>query len=93
MTSVRRRRRSARWPPGLSAKDVALTIIAEIGTNGGTGAVIEYRAAVVDALNMEGPMTLCNMSIEAGARAGLIAPGATTFADLKGQACAPAGDD
>ncbi len=68
--------------PQLGAKDIALALIAQIGTSGGTGAVIEYRGPVVDALSMEGRMTLCNMSIEAGARAGLIAPDATTYAYL-----------
>jgi 3-isopropylmalate/(R)-2-methylmalate dehydratase large subunit len=68
--------------PHVGAKDIALALIAQIGTNGGTGAVIEYRGPVVDALSMEARMTLCNMSIEAGARAGLIAPDATTHAYL-----------
>ena len=79
--------------PGVSAKDVALTMIAEIGASGGAGAVIEYRGPVVEALDMEGRMTLCNMSIEAGARAGLIAPDAATLAYLRGRPSAPAGDE
>jgi len=79
-------------PLGCSAKDVALAIIAEIGTAGGTGYVIEYAGPVIEDLSMEGRMTLCNMSIEAGARAGLVAPDGKTFAYLKGRPYAP-GDD
>jgi 3-isopropylmalate/(R)-2-methylmalate dehydratase large subunit len=78
---------------GVSAKDVALTIIGAIGTGGGIGHVIEYRGSAIRALSMEGRMTLCNMSIEGGARAGLVAPDETTFAYLKGLDHAPAGAD
>jgi 3-isopropylmalate/(R)-2-methylmalate dehydratase large subunit len=80
-------------PSGVSAKDVILGIIARIGTGGGVGHVIEYRGAAIRSLSMEGRMTVCNMSIEAGARAGLIAPDETTFAYLEGRPCAPAGSD
>jgi 3-isopropylmalate/(R)-2-methylmalate dehydratase large subunit len=78
-------------PIGCSAKDVALAIIGEIGTGGGTGYVIEYAGPVIEALSMEGRMTLCNMSIEAGARAGLVAPDDKTFEYLKGRPYAPKG--
>ena len=61
-------------PPGVSAKDVILAVIAKIGTGGGQGYVIEYRGSAIEALDMEQRMTLCNMSIEAGARAGMVAP-------------------
>jgi len=74
-----------------SAKDVILAIIGKIGTAGGTGYVIEYTGSVISGLSMEGRMTLCNMSIEAGARAGMIAPDETTFAYLKGRDRAPKG--
>lgn len=80
-------------PAHLTAKDIALAIIGEIGTAGGTGYVLEYAGAAIEALSMEGRMTLCNMSIEAGARAGLIAPDEKTFAFLEGRAKAPSGDD
>src|SRR5271169_6292204 len=76
-------------PEGVTAKDIALGIIGRIGTDGATGHVIEYAGEAVRALSMEGRMTLCNMSIEAGARAGLIAPDETTFAYLKGKRFAP----
>lgn len=76
-------------PVGCSAKDVALAIIGRVGTAGGTGHVIEYAGPVVEALSMEGRMTLCNMSIEAGARAGLVAPDDKTFNYLKGRPYAP----
>ncbi len=76
-----------------TAKDIALAIIGEIGTAGGTGYVLEYAGSVIEALSMEGRMTLCNMSIEAGARAGLIAPDEKTFAYLKGRPKAPKGVD
>src|ERR671925_2352358 len=72
-------------PPGVTAKDIILAIIGEIGTAGGTGQVIEYAGSAIRALSMEGRMSVCNMSIEAGARAGLIAPDDTTFAYLKGR--------
>jgi 3-isopropylmalate/(R)-2-methylmalate dehydratase large subunit len=75
---------------GVTAKDVVLAVIAQIGTGGGQGYVLEYRGAAVEKLSMEGRMTVCNMSIEAGARAGMIAPDETTFAYLKGRAHAPA---
>jgi 3-isopropylmalate/(R)-2-methylmalate dehydratase large subunit len=80
-------------PFGVSAKDLILSVIAHIGVDGGVGHVIEYRGEAVEALSMEGRMTVCNMSIEAGARAGLIAPDETTFAFLKGRPHAPAGSD
>jgi 3-isopropylmalate/(R)-2-methylmalate dehydratase large subunit len=76
---------------GVSAKDVALGIIGEIGTAGGTGHVIEYAGEAIRALSMEGRMTVCNMTIEAGARAGMIAPDAKTFAYLEGRPKAPKG--
>jgi 3-isopropylmalate/(R)-2-methylmalate dehydratase large subunit len=79
-------------PPGVTAKDVILAIIGEIGTGGGIGHVIEYRGSAIRALSMEGRMTVCNMSIEAGAKAGLIAPDDTTFEYLKGRDHAPTGD-
>ena len=78
-------------PVGVTAKDIILAIIGEIGTGGGIGHVIEYRGAAIRALSMEGRMTVCNMSIEAGARAGLIAPDDTTFEYLKGRDHAPKG--
>ncbi len=77
--------------PGVTAKDIILSIIGEIGVAGGTGHVIEYRGEAIRSLSMEGRMTVCNMSIEAGARAGLIAPDETTFAYLKGRNHAPTG--
>ncbi|HKV33059.1 MAG TPA: 3-isopropylmalate dehydratase large subunit [Pyrinomonadaceae bacterium] len=76
-------------PEGVTAKDLALSIIGKIGTDGATGYVIEYTGEAVRALSMEARMTLCNMSIEAGARAGMIAPDETTFAYLKGRRFAP----
>jgi 3-isopropylmalate/(R)-2-methylmalate dehydratase large subunit len=79
--------------PGVTAKDIILAIIGEIGTGGGIGHVIEYRGAAIRALSMEGRMTVCNMSIEAGAKAGLIAPDDTTFEYLNGRANAPKGAD
>jgi 3-isopropylmalate/(R)-2-methylmalate dehydratase large subunit len=78
-----------RLAPGVGAKDLILSIIGTIGVNGGTGCVIEYRGSTIRALSMEERMTVCNMSIEAGARAGLIAPDETTFAWLKGRELAP----
>jgi len=76
---------------GVSAKDVVLAVIGSVGVGGGTGHVIEYRGSVIEGLSMEERMTVCNMSIEAGARAGLIAPDDTTFAYLKGRRFAPDG--
>ncbi|HZH26632.1 MAG TPA: 3-isopropylmalate dehydratase large subunit [Azospirillaceae bacterium] len=76
-------------PPGVTAKDLVLAVIGRIGTAGGTGHVIEYAGKAIRDLSMEGRMTVCNMSIEAGARAGLIAPDETTFAYLKGRPMAP----
>jgi 3-isopropylmalate/(R)-2-methylmalate dehydratase large subunit len=78
--------------PHCTAKDVALAIIGKIGTAGGTGYVIEYAGDAIRNLSMEGRMTLCNMSIEAGARAGLVAPDEKTFAYLQGREYAPKGD-
>jgi 3-isopropylmalate/(R)-2-methylmalate dehydratase large subunit len=77
--------------PGISSKDIILAIIGKIGTAGGTGHVIEYAGDAIRALSMEGRMTVCNMSIEGGARAGLIAPDATTYAYLKGRPMSPSG--
>jgi 3-isopropylmalate/(R)-2-methylmalate dehydratase large subunit len=79
--------------PGVTAKDVILAVIAEIGTGGGQGFVIEYRGSAVEAMSMEARMTVCNMSIEAGARAGMVAPDDTTFAYLAGRPRAPQGAD
>ena len=79
--------------PGVGAKDVILAVIATIGTGGGQGYVLEYRGEVVRQLSMAGRLTLCNMSIEAGARAGLVAPDETTFAYLRGRPAAPRGAD
>ena len=78
---------------GVTAKDVILAVIAKIGTGGGQGYVLEYRGPAIDAMSMEARMTVCNMSIEAGARAGLIAPDETTFDYLQGRDHAPTGDD
>ncbi|MCO4317393.1 3-isopropylmalate dehydratase large subunit [Phyllobacterium sp. 21LDTY02-6] len=78
-------------PEGVTAKDIILAIIGEIGTAGGTGYVIEYAGEAIRSLSMEGRMTICNMSIEGGARAGLIAPDETTFAYVKGKPRAPKG--
>lgn len=78
--------------PAITAKDIVLAIIGKIGINGGTGHVIEYRGDAISALDMEGRMTLCNMSIEAGARAGMVAPDQTTFDYLKNRALAPKGE-
>ena len=79
--------------PGVTAKDVVLAVIAKIGTGGGQGYVLEYRGSAIRALSMESRMTVCNMSIEAGARAGMIAPDETTFAYLQGREHAPSGAD
>jgi 3-isopropylmalate/(R)-2-methylmalate dehydratase large subunit len=80
-------------PPGCTAKDVVLAIIGRIGTAGGTGHVIEYAGSVIRGLDMAGRLTVCNMSIEGGARAGLIAPDETTFDYIKGRPFAPQGED
>ena len=79
--------------PGVTAKDIILAVIAKISTGGGQGYVLEYRGSAIRALSMEGRMTICNMSIEAGARAGMVAPDETTFAYLKGRPHAPEGED
>ena len=79
--------------PGTTSKDIILAIIAKIGTGGGQGYVLEYRGEAIEKLSMEARMTICNMSIEAGARAGMIAPDETTFAYLKGRPHAPQGED
>jgi 3-isopropylmalate/(R)-2-methylmalate dehydratase large subunit len=79
-------------PDGVTAKDLILAVIAEIGTGGGQGYVLEYRGEAIRALSMEARMTVCNMSIEAGARAGMIAPDETTFAYLEGRPHAPKGE-
>src|ERR1700743_2821379 len=79
-------------PLGVTAKDIILAIIGKIGTDGATGYVIEYAGSAIRALSMEGRMTVCNMSIEAGARAGMIAPDETTFAYLKGRRFVPKGE-
>ena len=78
-------------PRGVTAKDIILAVIAKIGTGGGQGYVIEYRGSAIEALSMEGRMTICNMSIEAGARAGMVAPDATTYEYLRGRTYAPTG--
>ncbi len=80
-------------PYGITAKDIILSIIGEIGTGGGTGSVIEYAGNAITDLSMEGRMTVCNMSIEGGARAGLIGPDDTTFEYLKGRTRSPKGDN
>ncbi len=79
-------------PPGVSAKDISLAMIEKIGTAGGQGHVIEYQGSTIRGLSMEGRMTVCNMSIEAGARAALVAPDEVTFAYLEGRQHVPAGD-
>src|SRR4051812_31089368 len=79
--------------PGVTAKDIILAVIAKIGTGGGQGYVLEYRGSAIEQLSMEARMTICNMSIEAGARAGMIAPDETTFEYLKGRPHAPEGAD
>ncbi|MDR2239664.1 MAG: 3-isopropylmalate dehydratase large subunit [Zoogloeaceae bacterium] len=79
--------------PGVTAKDIALAIIGKIGTAGGTGYAVEFGGSAIRALSVEGRMTLCNMAIEAGARAGLVAPDEKTFAYLKGKTFAPQGGD
>jgi 3-isopropylmalate/(R)-2-methylmalate dehydratase large subunit len=80
-------------PAGVTAKDLALGIIGKIGTDGGTGHVLEFTGEAIRALSMEGRMTLCNMSIEAGARAGMVAPDETTINYVKGRRFAPNGAD
>ena len=80
-------------PEGSTAKDIILAVIAKIGTGGGQGYVLEYRGQAIRELSMEGRMTICNMSIEAGARAGMIAPDQTTFDYIKGRPHAPEGED
>ncbi|MFP5346207.1 MAG: 3-isopropylmalate dehydratase large subunit [Actinomycetes bacterium] len=84
---------NGRLRPGVSSKDLILAVIAKIGTGGGQGYVLEYRGEAIRALSMEARMTICNMSIEAGARAGMIAPDETTFAYIKGRPHAPKGAD
>ncbi|MDR2377951.1 MAG: 3-isopropylmalate dehydratase large subunit [Bifidobacteriaceae bacterium] len=84
---------SGRLGESVTAKDIILAVIARIGTGGGQGHVLEYRGPAIRALTMEGRMTICNMSIEAGARAGMVAPDQTTFAYLEGRPHAPAGRD
>src|SRR5690349_12537420 len=79
--------------PGISAKDIALAIIASIGADGATGCAIEFSGTTIRALSMEGRLTLCNMSIEAGARCGVVAPDAATFAYVRGRPYAPQGAD
>jgi 3-isopropylmalate/(R)-2-methylmalate dehydratase large subunit len=79
--------------PGVTAKDIILAVIAKIGTGGGQGYVLEYRGSAIRALSMEGRMTICNMSIEAGARAGMVAPDETTYRYLQGRPHAPQGED
>jgi 3-isopropylmalate/(R)-2-methylmalate dehydratase large subunit len=80
-------------PEGSTAKDIILAIIGKIGTGGGIGSIVEYRGSTIEALSMEGRMTICNMSIEAGAKAGMIAPDDTTFAYIEGRPHAPKGPD
>src|SRR5947209_19663186 len=80
-----------RLPAGVAAKDIILAIIGEIGTAGGTGYVLEYAGEAIRALSMEGRMTVCNMSIEGGARAGLVAPDEKAYEVLKGRAKSPKG--
>jgi len=79
--------------PGVTAKDIILAVIAKIGTGGGQGYVLEYRGSAIRALSMDGRMTICNMSIEAGARAGMVAPDQVTYDYLKGRPHAPSGED
>ncbi|WP_129658085.1 3-isopropylmalate dehydratase large subunit [Rothia uropygialis] len=79
--------------PGVTAKDIILAVIAKIGTGGGQGYVLEYRGSAIEELSMEGRMTICNMSIEAGARAGMVAPDQTTFDYVQGRPHAPQGEE
>ena len=87
-----RHRRTASCPPGVTPKDVILAVIAKTGTGGGQGYMVEYRGSAFEQMSMEGRMTVCNMSIEWGARAGMIAPDETTFAYLQGRPHAPQGE-
>ena len=80
-------------PHGVTAKDVVLALIAKVGTGGGAGYVVEYRGDTIEKMSMEGRMTICNMSIEWGARAGMVAPDQTTFDYLQGRPHAPEGDE
>src|SRR3712207_8059590 len=80
-------------PPDVRAKELMLGILNRIGTGGGVGHVIEYRGEAMRSLSMEGRMTVCNMSIEGGARAGLVAPDETTYSYLEGREYAPKGED
>ncbi|HEX3629780.1 MAG TPA: aconitase family protein, partial [Candidatus Dormibacteraeota bacterium] len=80
-------------PVGVTAKDIVLGIISRMGVDGGRGHVIEYRGSTIRGLTMEGRMTVCNMTIEGGARAGMVAPDETTFAYVKGRPHAPSGDN
>ncbi len=80
-------------PAGVTSKDIVLALIAKVGTGGGQGYIVEYRGSAIRALSMEGRMTICNMSIEWGAKAGLMAPDETTFAYVKGRPHAPEGED
>src|SRR5919107_4744067 len=84
-------RAGGRLPAGVTAKDLALGFIGRVGTDGATSHVIEYAGEAVRALSLEGRMTLCNMSIEAGARAGMVAPDEVTFAYIEGRRFAPKG--
>src|SRR3974390_1623002 len=79
--------------PGVGAKDIVLAVIARVGTDGATGCAVEFAGSAISRLSVEGRLTLCNMSIEAGARCGLVAPDETTFAYLKGRPYAPRGAD
>lgn len=79
--------------PGVTSKDVVLHVIGQIGTAGGTGHVIEFCGPVIESFSMEGRMSICNMSIEAGARAGMVAPDDVTFSYLKGRPLAPEGEE
>ena len=80
-------------PPGVTSKDIVLALIAKVGTGGGQGYIVEYRGSAIRALSMEGRMTICNMSIEWGAKAGLMAPDETTFAYVQGRPHAPEGEE
>ena len=88
-----RHRQRLRCPPGVTAKDLVLTLITHTGTGGGQGYIVEYRGQAIEELSMEGRMTVCNMSIEWGAKAGLIAPDQTTFDYIEGKPEAPKGAD